>query len=115
VAPTVGYRVEHDGVVAALAGDTVPCPGLDALCAGADIYVQTVIRDDLVQALPNRRIQDILDYHSTVEQAATTATRRVWGPSCSPTASRPSSGARRSSGRPSPPLTLPARSSSATT
>ena len=45
VAPTLGYRIEHAGVVAAIAGDTVPCPGLDALCADADIYVQTVIRE----------------------------------------------------------------------
>jgi ribonuclease Z len=75
VTPTVGYRVEYEGAVAALAGDTVPCAGLDALAAGADLYVQTVIREDLVRALPNQRIQDILDYHSTVEQAAQTATR----------------------------------------
>jgi ribonuclease Z len=75
VTPTVGYRVEHEGKVAALAGDTVPCAGLDQLCAGADLYVQTVIRADLVKALPNARLQDILDYHSTVEQAAETATR----------------------------------------
>jgi len=75
VAPTVGYRVEHDGRSAALAGDTVPCTGLDEMCTGADLYVQTVIRADLVKALPNRRIQDILDYHSTVEQAAQTAAR----------------------------------------
>lgn len=75
VAPTVGYRVEHHGTTAALAGDTVPCPGLDALCAGADIYVQTVVRADLVRAIPNLRLQDILDYHSTVEQAAQTAAR----------------------------------------
>jgi ribonuclease Z len=53
----------------------VPCAGLDQLASGADIYVQTVIRADLVRNLPNRRIQDILDYHSTVEQAAQTATR----------------------------------------
>ncbi len=75
VEPTVGYRVEHDGAVAALAGDTVPCAGLDALCAGADLYVQTVIREDLVRAIPSARLQDILDYHSTVEQAARTAAR----------------------------------------
>lgn len=75
VAPTVGYRLAHDGVVVALAGDTVPCPGLDELCAGADIYVQTVVRDDLVRAVPNQRFQDILDYHSTVAQAGQTAAR----------------------------------------
>jgi ribonuclease Z len=75
VAPTVGYRIEHDGKVAAIAGDTVPCPELDVLCADADLYVQTVIRADLVQSIPNQRLQDILDYHSSVEQAAQTATR----------------------------------------
>jgi ribonuclease Z len=75
VAPTVGYRIEHDGNVAAIAGDTVPCPELDEMCRDADLYVQTVIRADLVQAIPSQRLQDILDYHSTVEQAAQTATR----------------------------------------
>ncbi|MBV9663022.1 MAG: MBL fold metallo-hydrolase, partial [Actinobacteria bacterium] len=75
VAPTVGYRIEHAGTVAALAGDTVPCPGLDALCQDADLYVQTVIRADLVKLIPNQRLQDILDYHSSVEQAAQTAAR----------------------------------------
>jgi ribonuclease Z len=75
VEPTLGYRVEHEGAVAAIAGDTVPCAGVDDLCAGADLYVQTVIRDDLVALVPNARLQDILDYHSTVEQAAQTAAR----------------------------------------
>jgi len=61
--------------VAAIAGDTVPCAGLDALCRDADLYVQTVIRADLVRAIPNARLHDILDYHSSVEQAAQTAAR----------------------------------------
>ena len=75
VAPTVGYRMQHEGKVAAIAGDTVPCSELDEMCRDADLYVQTVIRADLVKAIPSRRLQDILDYHSTVEQAAQTATR----------------------------------------
>ena len=75
VFPTLGYRIEHAGAVAALAGDTIPCPELDEMCNGADIYVQTVIRDDLVRRVPSQRMQDILDYHSTVEQAAQTAKR----------------------------------------
>lgn len=75
VEPTLGYRIEHEGTVAAVAGDTVPCDGLDELCAGADLYVQTVIRSDLVALVPNARLQDILDYHSSVEQAAQTAAR----------------------------------------
>jgi len=75
VAPTVGYRVSHDGTSAAIGGDGVPCPSLDRLCADADIYVQTVIRADLVRLVPNARLQDICDYHSTVEEAAQTAAR----------------------------------------
>ena len=35
--------------------------------------MQTVIRADIVRQIPNGRIQDILDYHSSVEQAAETA------------------------------------------
>ena len=37
--------------------------------------MQTVIREDLVRLIPNARIQDILDYHSSIEQAAETAAR----------------------------------------
>ena len=73
--PTIGYRLEHDGSVAALVGDTIPCAGVDELASGADVYVQTVIRRDLVELVPNEMFQDILDYHSGVTQAAQTAAR----------------------------------------
>jgi ribonuclease Z len=73
VEPTIGFRVEREGKVVALAGDTIPCAGLDELTTDADVYVQTVIRDDLVKLVPVQRLQDILDYHSSVEQAAQTA------------------------------------------
>ena len=75
VRPTIGYRLEHSGSSVALVGDTIPCEGVDELAAGADAYVQTVIRRDLVEQIPNDMIQDILDYHSGVEDAAQTATR----------------------------------------
>jgi len=75
VFPTLGYRITAGGAVAALAGDTVPCPELDEMCKGADVYVQTVIRDDLIRRVPAKRLQDVLDYHSTVEQAGETAAR----------------------------------------
>jgi ribonuclease Z len=75
VQPTVGYRVEHDGHAVVIAGDTMPCDGLDRLCAGADVYVQTVIRPDLVRAIPSVRLQDILDYHSSCEDAGRTAAK----------------------------------------
>ena len=80
VSPTIGFRIEHGGVTAALAGDTIPCEGLDRMCRDADFYVQTVIREDLVRTFAplipiGERFLDILDYHSTVQQAAQTATR----------------------------------------
>jgi ribonuclease Z len=75
VEPSLAFRVEHDGHAVVLAGDTVPCAGLDALCAGADVYVQTVLRPDLVELVPVQRFRDTTDYHSSVEQAAQTAER----------------------------------------
>lgn len=75
VRPTLGYRLTHDGVTAAIVGDTIPCDGVDQLAAGADAYVQTVIRKDVVKLSPNPMAQDILDYHSDVVEAAQTAAR----------------------------------------
>jgi len=75
VEPSVGFRFEHDGVSVVAAGDTVPCPGLDSLCDGADALVHTVIRKDIIANLPMQRIKDTLDYHSSPEEAAQTASR----------------------------------------
>ena len=75
VVPTIGFRVEFDGASVVLAGDTVPCETLDELTADANALVHTVIRKDLVESLPQQRIRDICDYHSSVEQAAGTAAR----------------------------------------
>lgn len=75
VEPSIGFRVEHDGASVVLAGDTVPCDSLDELCRGADALVHTAIRADVIATVPIQRLQDILDYHSSVEQAAGTAAR----------------------------------------
>ncbi len=75
VHPTVAFRVEHEGRAVVLAGDTVPCESLDRLCAGADALVHTVIRDDVIRELPVQRLVDVCDYHSSVADAARTATR----------------------------------------
>ncbi len=75
VAPTIGFRVEHNDASVVLAGDTVPCESLDELAKGAGALVHTVIRKDLVETMPMQRIKDICDYHSSVEEAAATATR----------------------------------------
>jgi ribonuclease Z len=75
VEPTLGYRIEHAGSVVVIGGDGVPCAGLDELCAGADAYVQTVLREDLVSQIPIQRFLDTIDYHSTVRQAGETAAK----------------------------------------
>jgi ribonuclease Z len=75
VEPTIGFRIEYGGASVVLAGDSVPCESLDALAAGAGALVHTVIRKDLIAQVPQQRLKDILDYHSSVEEAAGTATR----------------------------------------
>ncbi len=75
VRPTLAYRVEESGRSVVIAGDTVPCDGLDRLCAGADVLVHTVVRPDLIEHVGLPRLTDVLDYHSSVEEAATTAAR----------------------------------------
>jgi ribonuclease Z len=75
VEPSVGYRFDHDGAAVVVAGDTVPCVGLDRLCAGADALVHTAIRKDIIATIALQRLQDTLDYHSSPEQAAETAER----------------------------------------
>lgn len=79
VRPTVGFRIEEGGASVVIAGDTVPCPGLDDLCAGADVLVHTVVRPDLIEPLGLPRLLDVLDYHSSVEDAAGTAARNGVG------------------------------------
>jgi len=75
VHPTVGYRVDDGGSSVVIAGDTVPCEGLDRLCAGADVLVHTVVRRDQIEALGLPRLLDVIDYHSAVPDAARTAER----------------------------------------
>ena len=75
VFPTIGYRLEYEGASIALVGDTNPCEGVDKLAAEADAYLQSVIRKDLVKLIPSEMIQDIIDYHSGVIEAARTASR----------------------------------------
>jgi ribonuclease Z len=75
VAPTIGFRVEFDGATVVLAGDSVPCASLDELTSGADALVHTVIRKDILGHVPQQRVKDVCDYHSSVQEAGATATR----------------------------------------
>ena len=75
VEPSVGYRYQSGGNSVVVAGDTIPCESLDALCDGADALVHTVIRKDIIANVPMQRMLDTLDYHSSPEEAAATAQR----------------------------------------
>jgi len=75
VRPTLGYRISDGGQSVVIAGDTVPCGGLDELSTGAGVLVHTVVRRDLIEQFGLPRLTDVLDYHSSVAQAAGTAAR----------------------------------------
>ena len=75
VRPTLGYRIDDGGQSVVIAGDTVPCRGLDELSSGAGVLVHTVVRPDLIEQFGLPRLSDVLDYHSSVAQAAQTASR----------------------------------------
>jgi ribonuclease Z len=75
VHPTVGYRIDDGEKSVVLGGDGIPVESLDELCRGADAYVQTVLRRDIIEPIPLQMLQDVLDYHSSVEDAAQTAAR----------------------------------------
>jgi ribonuclease Z len=75
VRPTVGFRIDEGPRSVVIAGDTVACAGLDGLCEGADVLVHTVVRRDLIESFGLPRLTDVLDYHSSVPDAAQTAAR----------------------------------------
>jgi ribonuclease Z len=79
VRPTVGYRIDDAGQSVVIAGDTVPCSGLDGLSKDAGVLVHTVVRPDLIELFGLARLSDVLDYHSSVAQAAQTAARNDVG------------------------------------
>jgi ribonuclease Z len=79
VRPTVGYRIDDGERSVVIAGDTVPCAGLDGLCRDADVLVQTVVRRDLIEQFGLPRLNDVLDYHSSVPDAGQTAARNGVG------------------------------------
>jgi len=75
VDPTIAFRFDYQSKAVVVAGDTIPCAGLDKLCTGAQALVHTAIRKDIIKNIPIQRVQDILDYHSSVEEASQTAER----------------------------------------
>jgi ribonuclease Z len=72
---SLAYRVDDGESAVVIAGDTRPCAALDALCAGADVLVHTAVRRDLIEGIGLPRLNDVLDYHSSVPDVAATAAR----------------------------------------
>ncbi len=72
---SLAFRIDDGDASVVVAGDTVPCAGLDLLCKDVDLLVHTVVRRDLIEAFDLPRLTDVLDYHSSVSDAAATAAR----------------------------------------
>jgi ribonuclease Z len=86
VKPAVGYRFDYKGRSAVVSGDTAPSRSLVAAADGADVLFHEALDPELVGVLNaegkrkdltivERVTHDILDYHTTPEQAADAATQ----------------------------------------
>lgn len=84
VSPAVGYRFDYKGRSAVISGDTSKSPALIAAARGADVLVHEALQPRLVglltAALDAKGIKntaqitrDIINYHTTPEQAADSA------------------------------------------
>ncbi|MEO0906494.1 MAG: MBL fold metallo-hydrolase [Pseudomonadota bacterium] len=84
VEPAIGYRFDYRGRSIVISGDTARASRVEEMSAGADILVHDALQPELVAALtagleaggnPNVATitRDILDYHASPEDAATTA------------------------------------------
>lgn len=86
VEPAVGYRFDYKGRSIVISGDTTPTPTLVAAATRADVLVHEALQPQLLQlvqtAFEERKLaamaqimRDIVNYHSTPEEAATQAAR----------------------------------------
>lgn len=86
VEPSVGYRITYKGRVAVISGDTKKSLAVEQRAAGVDLLVHEALSPNLVgligdAAAKNGRkniakiMHDILDYHTTPEEAAEIAAK----------------------------------------
>jgi ribonuclease Z len=82
--PAVGYRFDYKGRSVVITGDTKKTPSVQALAKGVDILVHEALQPKLVKILEtefanknqnnmSRVMHDILNYHTTPEEAAAQA------------------------------------------
>jgi ribonuclease Z len=86
IEPAVGYVFEYKGRKLVISGDTTPSPRVESAARGADVLVHEALAPDLVGLLEQaaraagrsnleKIFKDIVDYHTTPEQAAGIAQR----------------------------------------
>jgi ribonuclease Z len=84
--PAVGYSFAYKGRKVVISGDTTPSPRVEAAARGADLLVHEALAPNLVGVLEQgaraagrtsleKIFKDIIDYHTTPEQAADIAQR----------------------------------------
>lgn len=81
IAPAVGYRFDYGGRSVVISGDTAPSPSVLAQAQGVDVLVHEALQNVIIERFEARAqtigakntakiMHDILDYHTSPEQAA---------------------------------------------
>lgn len=84
ISPAVGYRFDYKGRSVVISGDTSPSPNVTAMSRGADVLVHEALQPAIIERFEAgarargadgvaKIMHDILDYHTSPEEAAVIA------------------------------------------